>query len=120
VGSRFPALISATGRCIAASGGHPSKEVERRLHTLRREDPPSLPQWRADVQATKESGSAVDDGRYIAGVTVIAAPVMPRGRVSHALVVVGVSEQLRRIGLTGIGTALRGEAARLSERLEEG
>lgn len=120
VGSRYPALISATGRCIAAFGGHPPKEMERRFQDLRWEDPPGLPQWRADVQATRESGFAVDDGRYIAGVTVIAAPVMPRGRVSHALVVVGVSEQLRRIGLAAIGVALRDEAASLSVRLEGG
>jgi DNA-binding IclR family transcriptional regulator len=118
VGSRYPALISATGRCIAAFGGHPWKDIERRFHLLRWDDPPSLAQWRADVQATRESGYAVDEGRYITGVTIIAAPVMPRGRVSHALVVVGVSEQLRRIGLTTIGAELREYAIELSRRLE--
>jgi DNA-binding IclR family transcriptional regulator len=118
VGSRYPALISATGRCIAAFGGHPWPEMERRFHTLRWEDPPSLDQWRADVHATRQSGYAVDEGRYIAGVTVVAAPVMLRGRVSHAIVLVGVSEQLRRQGLTDIGAALRREAADLSQRLQ--
>jgi DNA-binding IclR family transcriptional regulator len=118
VGSRYPALISATGRCIAAFGGHPWKDIERRFHLLRWDDPPGLTQWRADVQATRESGYAVDEGRYITGVTIIAAPVMPRGRVSHALVVVGVSEQLRRIGLTTIGAELREHAIELSRRLE--
>ncbi len=120
VGSRYPALISATGRCIAAFGGKPWKEMERRFQALRWDDPPSLAQWRADVDATRASGFAVDEGRYIAGVTVIAAPVLPRGRVSHALVVVGVSEQLRRIGLTTIGAALREEAQALTQRLEAG
>jgi DNA-binding IclR family transcriptional regulator len=120
VGSRYPALISATGRCIAAFGAHPWKEIERRFHGLRWEDPPSLDQWRADVQATRESGYAVDEGRYITGVTVIAAPVMPRGRMSHALVIVGVSEQLRRIGLTAIGATLRTQAGTLSLHLESG
>ncbi|WP_267898263.1 IclR family transcriptional regulator [Teichococcus wenyumeiae] len=119
VGSRYPALISATGRCVAAFGGHSWLEMERRFHTLRWEDPPSLDQWRADVHATQQSGYAVDEGRYIAGVTVIAAPVMLRGRVSHSIVVVGVSEQLRRQGLTDIGTVLRREAADLSQRLQD-
>jgi DNA-binding IclR family transcriptional regulator len=118
IGSRYPALISATGRCIAAFGDHSWKEMERRFHTLRWEDAPSLQQWRDDVQATRESGFAVDEGRYITGVTVIAAPVMPRGRVSHAIVVVGVTEQLRRLGLMEIGAALRAEAVALSLKLE--
>src|SRR5690606_812404 len=31
LGSRFPALISATGRCFAAFGDHPVEELERRF-----------------------------------------------------------------------------------------
>jgi DNA-binding IclR family transcriptional regulator len=118
VGSRYPALISASGRCIAAFGGHPWGEIERRFRALRWDNPPTLPQWRADVEATRRAGYAVDEGRYIAGVTVIAAPVMPRGRVSHALVVVGVSEQLRRIGVYVLGEELRVRATELSRRME--
>jgi DNA-binding IclR family transcriptional regulator len=117
IGSRYPALISATGRCIAAFGGHPQARIEERFKTLRWDQPPSLAQWRADVQATRESGYAVDEGRYIAGVTVIAAPVMRRNRVSHALAVVGMSEQLRRHGLTEIGTELAARAAALARDL---
>src|SRR5215471_6661691 len=36
IGSRFPALISATGRCIAAFGGHPEAELEARRSEERR------------------------------------------------------------------------------------
>lgn len=118
VGSRYPALISASGRCIAAFGGHPWADLERRFRALRWDNPPTLPQWRADVEATREAGWAVDEGRYIAGVTVVAAPVMPRGRVSNALVVVGVGEQLRRIGHAVLGEELRASASGLSRRLE--
>jgi DNA-binding IclR family transcriptional regulator len=117
VGSRYPALISATGRCVAAFGGYPWPEIEKRFAALRWQSPPTLSQWREDIAATARAGYAVDEGRYIAGVTVIAAPVMPRGRVSHALVMVGVSEQLRRIGLAAIGEELRAEAAALSRHL---
>lgn len=119
LGSRYPALISASGRCIAAFGGHQQAEIERRFRALRWDNPPSLTQWKRDVEATRVAGYAVDDGRYIAGVTILAAPVMPRGRVSHALVIVGLSEQLRRAGLEAIGEALRGEAEALSRRLED-
>ncbi|GGG35502.1 transcriptional regulator [Caldovatus sediminis] len=117
VGSRYPALISATGRCIAAFGGHPWPEIERRFRALRWDDPPSPAQWRADVEAARAAGYAVDEGRYIAGVTVIAAPVALRGPVSHALVVVGVSEQLRRIGYARLGEELKALAGDLSRRL---
>lgn len=117
VGSRYPALISATGRCVAAFGGHPWPALESRFAGLRWQNPPSLDQWKHDIGTTARAGYAVDEGRYIAGVTVIAAPVMPRERVSHALVIVGVSEQLRRIGLAAIGEELRSEAATLSRRL---
>ncbi|HEY8611945.1 MAG TPA: IclR family transcriptional regulator [Roseomonas sp.] len=118
VGSRYPALISASGRCIAAFGGHPWGEIEGRFQRLRWDNPPTLPQWRADVETTRQAGYAVDDGLYIAGVTIIAAPVMPRGRVSHALVVVGVGEQLRRIGHAALGEEIRERAAELSRRME--
>jgi DNA-binding IclR family transcriptional regulator len=118
VGSRYPALISATGRCIAAFGGHPVASLESRFAKLRWDNPPTLAEWRTDIAATRAAGYAVDEGHYITGVTVIAAPVMPRGRVSHALVMVGVSERLRRTGLAALGEELRAEATRLTAQLE--
>src|SRR3954453_13685841 len=42
IGSRFPALISATGRCIAAFGDHSEAELESRFNTLRWDEPPTL------------------------------------------------------------------------------
>src|SRR5262249_23227325 len=41
IGSRFPALISASGRCIAAFGGHGWAAIERRFRGLRWDRPPS-------------------------------------------------------------------------------
>lgn len=117
IGSRYPALISATGRCIAAFGGHAPRDIEARFRALRWDNPPASADWRADVEATRKLGFAVDEGRYIAGVTVIAAPVMRHDRVSHALVIVGVSEQLRRIGHALLGEEIRACAVALSEQL---
>jgi len=119
VGSRYPALVSASGRCIAAFGGHAWSEIDRRFRAVRWDNPPTLAEWRADVEATRLAGYAVDDGRYIAGVTVVTAPVMRRGRMSHGLVGLGVSEQLRRIGHVALGEELASEAAALSRRLED-
>lgn len=119
IGSRYPALISATGRCIAAFGGYSAGEIDRRFRALRWDNPPSLAQWRDDVEATRHAGYAVDEGRYITGVTIITAPVMPRRRMSHGLVVLGVSEQLRRTGHVALGEELRERAAELSRRLAD-
>jgi DNA-binding IclR family transcriptional regulator len=114
IGSRFPALISATGRCIAAYSRLPASDIERRFRALRWDNPPTLEQWRADVETARRVGYAVDEGNYISGVTIIAAPVLNDGSVSHAVIAVGLTEQLRRGGVEKIGEELRGIAAELS------
>lgn len=120
IGSRYPALISATGRCIAAFGGHEWAEIEARFGRLRWDRPPSFAQWRDDVAVTRASGFAVDEGCYISGVTIIAAPVLTTSGARHCLVVIGVSEQLQRIGHATIGEGLRQAAADLSRTLRGG
>jgi DNA-binding IclR family transcriptional regulator len=117
IGSRFPALISATGRCVAAFGNHSWAEIQARFRMLRWDVPPTLAIWRSEVRATERAGYAIDDGRYIRGVSIVAAPVrMPNGSI-NALVVVGVSEQMRRIGLTAVGEDLRARASQVSQAL---
>ena len=118
VGSRFPALISATGRCIAAFGGYRDTDLEARFATLRWEDPPSFDDWQEQVAATRTKGFAVDAGNYIAGVTVLAAPVwQTEGRPSHALVAIGLDGALKRHGHDAPGEGLLGAARTLSEQL---
>jgi DNA-binding IclR family transcriptional regulator len=120
IGSRFPALISATGRCIAAFGDYPPGEIKARFRKLQWDVPPALAAWQAEVQATRESGFAIDDGQYIRGITIVAAPVgMPNGSI-NALVVVGLSEQMRELGLAMVGRDLRDRATRLSKTLRDG
>jgi DNA-binding IclR family transcriptional regulator len=117
IGSRFPALISATGRCIAAFGGHPEEELEARFKTLRWDEPPTFEQWKQQVRQTRSQGVAVDAGNYIAGVTVVAAPVWrARGKLSHALVAIGVGGALKA-GLPALQEALRSASQTLSSQL---
>jgi len=117
IGSRFPALISATGRCVAAFGNYPWAEIQARFAKLRWDVPPTLTTWRNEVRAARHTGYAIDDGQYIRGVSIAAAPVrMPNGSI-NALVVVGVAEQMRRIGLTKIGEDLHARAVRVSKAL---
>ena len=118
IGSRFPALISATGRCLAAAGDYEPGELKRRFDALRWDHPPDFASWLDEVEQARVAGYAVDDGQYISGVAIIAAPVPARGGVKNALVMIGVAESLRRAGFAAIGEALRGEAIELSRRLE--
>jgi DNA-binding IclR family transcriptional regulator len=118
IGSRFPALISATGRCIAAFGDHPAPELESRFKTLRWDDPPTLDEWKAQVLRTRAQGFAVDPGNYISGVTVVAAPVFrARGKLSHALVAIAIGGALLRSGLPALQEAMLAAAQTLTHQL---
>jgi DNA-binding IclR family transcriptional regulator len=118
IGSRFPALISATGRCIAAFGDHPEAELEARFKTLRWDEPPTLDQWKEQVRQTRLHGFAIDAGNYISGVTVLAAPVWKtRAQLSHALVSISIGSALRRNGLAALQDNLRSAAQTLSNQL---
>jgi DNA-binding IclR family transcriptional regulator len=118
IGSRFPALISATGRCIAAFGDHSEDELQARFKTLRWDEPPTFDEWQAQVLQTRSQGFAVDAGNYIAGVTVVAAPVWrTRSKLSHAIVAIGIGSGLRRRGLPALQEALLASAQTVSNQL---
>jgi DNA-binding IclR family transcriptional regulator len=118
IGSRFPALISATGRCIAAFGDSSEAELEKRFRTLRWDDPPAFEDWKAQVAQTRAQGFAIDEGNYISGVTVLAAPVWrTRAKLSHALVAIGIGSALKRSGLPALEEALVAAARTLSNQL---
>ena len=117
IGSRFPALISATGRCVAAFCGAPWPEIRKRFDLLRWDTAPTLATWREEVRATRLNGYAVDDGQYIRGVGIVAAPViMPDGTID-ALVMVGLRERMAETGLSVLGEDLNLRALRLSRIL---
>jgi len=118
IGSRFPGLISATGRCIAAFGDHSQQELEARFSTLRWDDPPALGEWKKQVAQTRVRGFAVDAGNYISGVTVVAVPVFrARGKLSHALVAIGIGSAMRRNRLPALQDALLTAGHTLSHQL---
>ncbi|MYL98848.1 helix-turn-helix domain-containing protein [Novosphingobium sp. FGD1] len=121
VGSRFPALVSATGRCIAAFGGYRMNDLRPRFDALRWDEAPSWEEWLAQVEEARDTGIGVDAGHYIAGVTVIAAPVWKGGRdaaraPSHALVAIGIGAAMRS-ELPRIKDALKGAARSLGDQL---
>ncbi len=118
VGGRFPALISATGRCVAAYRNFSEADLRARFAELRWENPPTFDDWYREVQETREQGYAVDAGNYISGVTVLAAPVgKSAGKFTHALVALGLGSALQRRGLDELAGSIVAAADSLSERL---
>ncbi|MGH8616293.1 MAG: IclR family transcriptional regulator [Burkholderiales bacterium] len=115
MGSRFPALMSATGRCVAAFSREPWSVIEAKFRAVQWANPPTFRQWRTEVEAARANRYSVDEGHYIAGVTVVSAAVLDAGEaMTHAVIVLGVSEQIARPGVAAIARELRGIAAGFS------
>lgn len=107
IGTRVPAMISATGRCLAAYGKWSMAELKTKFNRLRWENPPKFETWYKEVEETRRRGYGVDIGNYIRGITVITAPIFDDERIIiGGLVTVQVSEQLN-------GTAMKARAADL-------
>lgn len=118
IGSRFPALISATGRCVAAFGQFATRELDRRFRSLRWDRPPTLAAWKQQVAQTVRDGYSADEGSYIAGVTILAVPVQDsERRMTHGIVLLGLSDQVRKAGIPGLAVRLREAAEAVSRRL---
>ena len=97
VGSRFPALISATGRCVAAFGSHARGDLEKGFRALRWHNAPSYEAWCKEVETVRRQGFSIDRNNYIAGVTIVAVPVLnASGAMTHTLASVGITGQLDR------------------------
>jgi DNA-binding IclR family transcriptional regulator len=112
VGSRFPALVSVTGRCIAAFGNHGWSDIERAFLAVRWDRPPSFRSWQEEVEAVRRKGYAVDPGNYISGITIVGAPITRSGRVGHVIVGIGLTERLRPSHVARLGKDLVAEARR--------
>ena len=118
VGSRFPALISATGRCLAAFSDHPWSEIESRFRKLRWHNTPSLNAWRKEVDQARRHGFSIDRGNYIAGVTIVAVPVLDaQGAISHTLAAVGLGNQLDRTTSLALARDMKSAAQSLAAEM---
>lgn len=118
VGSRFPALISATGRCLAAFTAESWSEVERRFRRLRWHNAPSYETWRKEVATVRRQGFSIDRGNYIAGVTIVAVPVLNGGgTISHTIAAVGLGNQLDRATAQKLARDMKGAAAEVTAQM---
>jgi len=100
LGSRFPALISATGRCFAAFNSLNPQDLEPDFKRLSWDQPPVFETWLEQVSEARLRGYAIDSGSYISGVTVVAVPFFDaHQRMNRSLVAIGISDRVEAAGL---------------------
>jgi DNA-binding IclR family transcriptional regulator len=116
VGSRFPALISATGRLVAAFSDRPWNEIEQGFKQLRWQNAPDIKTWRSDLEAVRRKCYSIDRGNYISGVTIIAVPLLDaNNRLTHAIVAAGVTSQLDNARCVALAKQMQVEARTLAD-----
>lgn len=117
IGTRFPALTSATGRCIAAFGGHAEAEIRAGFEQIRWDQPLDYGTWRRQVERAREVGYAVDVGNFISGMISVAAPVWDaQGQASHAINAIARASALDSARLAELEEAVLAAARQLSHR----
>ena len=118
VGSRFPILLSATGRLVAAFGGDTWTQLEKKFKAVRWDKPVSMVTWRKEVENARRMGYSVDRNTYINGVTLVAVPLLDSDeRITHTLVAVGLSDHLNASLVRQLASDLREEANKLARFL---
>ncbi|WP_102783922.1 IclR family transcriptional regulator [Thalassospira sp. GB04J01] len=116
LGSRFPLLISATGRCVAAFNEMDEDTMRSRFKKLAWDHPPSFEEWRAEIDQVRKQGYAVDRGAYISGVTVVAVPILDQNdQMVRSLVAIGISERLQNKEVPKLAEALQTIRDRINE-----
>ena len=118
VGSQFDHLVSATGRLIAAHSGENWTQLRKRFNAIPWDKAPSFDSWKKDVELARLKGWAVDRDHFVAGLTVVAVPVLDgAGRLTHTLVAAGLSSQLPAAAATELALTMKQEALAIAELL---
>lgn len=118
VGSRFPALVSATGRLVAAFGAMDWESLERRFNALRWQRPVPFESWKREVELARDRGYSLDSGFYIEGVTIVAVPVLNQaGRITHTIVTAHMLNRLGDAALTRLIKMMQNEARIVADHL---
>ncbi len=105
LGSHFPALISASGRCHAAFNlsDVPGNRLKSYFAKLKWDHPPDFKSWKSEVARTRTDGFAIDRGSYISGITIIAVPFLDgQGSMAHSIVAIDITERIETIGVSSI------------------
>lgn len=115
VGSRFPILLSATGRLVAAFGGDSWTKLEQKVQGDTLGKPVSIARWKKEAENARRTGQR-DRDTYINGATLLAVPLHGTdGKVTHTLVAAGLSNHLTATRVRQLAADLHAEANKLSQ-----
>jgi DNA-binding IclR family transcriptional regulator len=118
VGSRFPSLVSATGRLVAALSGQDWETLAQRFANVRWQRPVDFEIWKQEVMLARECGYSLDEGNYIDGVTIVAVPILNhRGRITHTIVTAHMQNRLTKSELASLVKFMQAEAKSVTDRL---
>lgn len=118
VGSEFSSLVSATGRLVAAYSDATDAQLRRKFRAIPWDNAVSYDTWKKQVDEARARGWSLDRDNFVNGVTAVAVPVFARdGRLTHTLVAMGLSNQLRDDLLPELAATLRREAEAISDQL---
>ena len=118
VGSQFNALVSATGRLIAAHNGESWTQLRKRFEKITWDQAPSFDTWKSEVEQSKALGWSLDRDNFMSGVTVIAVPVLAQsGRMTHTLAAVGLTSHLDLGAVNALAARMLQEARQLAGAL---
>lgn len=118
VGSRFPGLISATGRLVAAFSQDSKQEIKNQFASLRWQHPLDFDDWWKEVDTAKQNGYSLDQGNYIAGITLIAVPILDaQDHITHTIVAASIVNHLSADETQTLIRELKQHAEQLSRQL---
>ncbi len=118
VGSRFPSMISATGRCVAAESGLSKSELKTRFKRLRWESAPRFEEWYTEVKRAGTEKLAIDQGHYARGITVLAT-LLPgaKGSATRGIALIGLDHQMTTALLGQLRSEILDAAREVSTQL---
>jgi len=118
LGQRLPMYIAALGRCMAAHSGLTTSELRERFAGLRWGDNLSFDTYLAEVDEARKRGYAVDQSRYVKGVTTVSSAVLDAlARPLMAISAVGFGAQMSKADVKALGEDLRDRAAEIASAM---
>jgi DNA-binding IclR family transcriptional regulator len=118
VGTTFPALASASGRCVAALTELGDAERRRLFQQLKWQRPPTFEDWLDEVNSARENGYGLDRGNFVRGATIVSVPVAGgMGPAGRFLAAVGITEQFDPGGAERLANVLKAEAKAFENKL---
>jgi len=118
VGSEVPLHATAVGKLFLAFGDGELAPPAGPLEAFTPHTAATPEQLAREVERVRRVGFAENREEWIAGMAVVAAPVLARGRMQAALALAAPSPRLEHLGAGAVARRLRAAAARAGARLE--